>query len=142
MKYILLILALVCSVTASNATTPIAKDLEGIWETDGSEFRGEALIKGKAIYLDRDGVGAAVGAPDYSTCIGIQIVVTSWNGKVLKIDLIDNGKVVGSESLKYNSHKKVFISSTDSKESYHRRSTTMSAAIKGSLGLEPKAKQN
>ena len=140
MKHFILIVALVCSVATANAVTPVGKDLEGIWETDGSEFRGEALIKGQALYIDSDGVGAAVGAPDYSTCIGVRIVVTSWNAKVLKIDLTDNGKVVGSESLKYNPNRKVLVSSTDSKEIYRRRSDKMTAAIRESLGLEPKAK--
>lgn len=48
-------------------------ELTGIWTTPSSELRGDALYKGEAIYLDSDGVGAALGGrrigrlgcPDY-----------------------------------------------------------------------------
>src|SRR5580692_5918560 len=50
----------------------------GIWATDGSEFRGEALIKGQGLYLDVDGIGAMVGG-DGSDVLGARIVVTAYN---------------------------------------------------------------
>jgi hypothetical protein len=142
MRFILFMVALVSSVTAGYAATPLGKDLIGIWETKGSEFRGEALIKGHALYLDSDGVGAMVGAPDYSTCIGIRVVVTSWDStkNVLKIDLTDNGKTIESGTLNYDPTKKTIVSPSEPKEIYRRRAEKMSAGIRESIGLESKSK--
>jgi hypothetical protein len=67
----------------------------GIWATDGSEFRGEALIKGQGLYLDVDGIGAMVGG-DGSDVLGARIVVTAYNEStnILNIDITENGKVL------------------------------------------------
>ena len=56
---IVAVLFLVCA--SSSAAVLIPPELVGIWATDGSQFRGEALMKGSALYLDTDGIGAMVG---------------------------------------------------------------------------------
>ena len=129
------ILALAC---ATAAAAPIPPDLVGIWATEGSEFKGEALWKGQALYLDIDGVGASAGG-DGSDVIGVRIVVTSYNSvtNLLSFDITEYGKVVGSGTLTYELGRKTLFSPKD-RAHYHRRSNGISAEIRKGLGLEPR----
>jgi hypothetical protein len=116
----------------------IPPELVGIWATDGSEFRGEAVMNGSAIYLDADGVGAMVGG-DGTDVLGVRIAVTAYssNTHILSIDITEQGKVVARATLTYDPVQKVIISPKDQNRIYHRRLNTLSAAMRKGLGLEP-----
>jgi hypothetical protein len=53
---ILLFITLLTSFCSAIAV-PLPDELTGIWASPSSEFRGDFLFKGDAIYLDSDGVG-------------------------------------------------------------------------------------
>jgi hypothetical protein len=42
---------------------PLPDALLGVWATDGSVLKGQALLEGEGLYLGPDGVGAIVGGP-------------------------------------------------------------------------------
>ena len=111
----------------------------GIWATDGSEFRGEALIKGQGLYLDVDGIGAMVGG-DGSDVLGARIVVTAYNEStnILNIDVTENGKVLFRSSLVYDPVQKAIVSPKDQNRIYHKRLNSLSPDIRKSLGPEPR----
>jgi hypothetical protein len=111
----------------------------GIWATDGSEFRGEALIKGQGLYLDVDGIGAMVGG-DGSDVLGARIVVTAYNEStnILNIDITENGKVLFRSNLVYDPVQKAIVSPKDQNRIYHKRLNSLSPDIRKSLGLEPR----
>jgi len=128
------------SVACTNAATSIPSALVGIWETEGSEFRGETLTKGQALYLDTDGIGASVGG-DGRAVMGVRIVVISYNPStnVLTLDLTENGRVVASGSMTYDPSNKLILDS-NSKQRYERHSDSLSVEVRRSLGLELKTK--
>ena len=123
-----------CAVAAEK----IPPSLVGIWTTEGAEFRGEAIMKGDALYLDSDGVGAFVGG-DGRYVIGIRIVVTSYspNTNILTFDLTEYGKVQANGTVTYDPTQDIILSPRDKKR-YQRRSSSMSAVIRRSIGLEEK----
>jgi hypothetical protein len=129
------------SLSCANAASSIPPDLAGIWATEGSELRGGALMKGQALYLDIDGIGASVGG-DGKTMIGVRVVVTSYtpSTNALNFDFTENGKVIASGAMTYDPTQKVLFSPKDSKQRYQRRFDGLSAEMRKSLGLEVKAK--
>ena len=116
----------------------IPPELVGIWATDGSEFRDEAVMNGSAIYLDADGIGAMVGG-DGADVLGVRIAVTAYSSSthILSIDLTEQGKVVARGTLTYDPVQQAIISPKDQNRIYHRRLNTLSAAMRKGLGLEP-----
>jgi hypothetical protein len=90
-KYLLAGPSLLVGVTG-DAATPLPPELIGIWATSGSQFHGDAVWKGQAIYLNSDGVGAIAGG-DGSDVLGVRIAVTSYDATlhVIGLDLTENG---------------------------------------------------
>ncbi|MGA2564055.1 MAG: hypothetical protein ABSF96_10885 [Steroidobacteraceae bacterium] len=133
---IVAVLFLICA--SSSAAVLIPPELVGIWATDGSQFRGEALIKGSALYLDTDGIGAMVGG-DGVDVLGARIAATAYSQDthLLNIDVTEYGKVVGSITLTYDPLQETIVSPKDQNRLYHRRLNTLSAAMRKSLGLDP-----
>jgi hypothetical protein len=137
MKYLLAGLLLLLVATGTVATT-VPPELTGIWATSSSQFRGEAVWKGQAIYLDTDGVGAIVGG-DGSDVLGVRIVVTSYDAasNVITFDLTENGKTLASETLTFDKKDHALVSPKDSLR-YYQRARQVSATMRKSLGLEPR----
>lgn len=138
MKYLLAGFAILL-VAAANAAISLPPELLGIWATRGSEFHGEAVCKGQAIYLDIDGVGAIAGG-DGTDVLGVRIVVASYDtaSNVIGIDLTESGKVEAHETLAFDKKDQALV---DSKglQRFYRRSTQVSVLIRKGLGLEPRA---
>ncbi|MGZ5036462.1 MAG: hypothetical protein ACXWHB_02670 [Usitatibacter sp.] len=141
MRLLLLAPTLLLSVACAAAGSSIPPQLVGIWARDGSEFRGEALFKGQALYIDTDGVGAIIGG-DGRVVAGARMVITSFDpaSHVLTFDLTEYGKVGASGALTYDPTHELILSPKDSKERYQRRASTVSPEMRKSLGLEPKEK--
>ena len=97
------------------------------------------MWKGEAIYLNSDGIGAVVGG-DGSDVLGVRIVVTSYDATshVIHIDLTEYGKVLEHGMLILDPRTRALVFSKDSQR-YYRRASVVSAAIRKSLGLEPRA---
>lgn len=133
-----LVLALLLAV-AAGAATAVPPELTGVWATSGSEFRGDAVWKGQAIYLDTDGVGAFVGG-DGSDVLGVRIVVTSYEpeSNLIGFDLTENGNVLGHGTLAFDKKDDALVSPKDSRR-YYRRASQVSATMRKSLGLEPRS---
>jgi hypothetical protein len=125
-------------VAAGNAATALPPELTGIWATVGSEFRGDAVWKGQAIYLDTDGVGAAVGG-DGTDVLGVRFVVTSYDAasNVIGIDLTEGGKVRAHGMLVFDKSDQALVDTKGSRR-YYRRASQVSAAIRKELGLQPR----
>lgn len=128
---------LALATCAAHAATPLPPELVGVWAKVGAEFAGDALMKGSAVYLDSDGIGAGVSG-DGSNVIGAQLNVTSYdaNTHILNFDVVENGKVVKSGSLTYNPSKKLLVSAKDDKEVYDRWFKSISSETRKSLGME------
>lgn len=139
MRQLLLATTFIFSFTCVAAASPIAPQLVGIWATDSSEFRNEALMKGQALYLDTDGIGAFVGG-DGRAVIGVRMVITSYNptSYVLTFNLTEQGKVITNGALTYDPAQEVIFSPKDPKQRYQHRATTVSSEIRKSLSLEPR----
>jgi hypothetical protein len=134
-----LILFSLISVHA-NATDLVPTELIGVWATDGTEFRGEVLFKGQALYFDTDGIGAIIGGYG-GTVIGARIIIKSYSDNTLTYYATENGKIdCEGVSLVYDPARKVLFSSKDSQQRFYRRFNKVSAEIRNSLGLEPKHK--
>ncbi|WP_206996624.1 hypothetical protein [Trinickia mobilis] len=144
---ILLLSVISCLAAFAYSATPIPADLVGIWATENSQFRGEALWKGHAIYLDADGSGAGVGG-DGTDVLGVQFLVTSYDTKtnMLKVDLIDNEKITSSEIMIYDPAKKTLsfdpslFSAKRPVQIFSRRANRISANMRKSLGFPIKSK--
>jgi hypothetical protein len=138
MTRLLAIAVLSVSVGYAHAGTLLPPELVGVWATEGSAFKGDALMNGQALYLDTDGIGASIGG-DGKAVIGVRIVVTSYNPstKVLAIDLTEHGKIMAQVVMTYLPSEHVI---TDGRQRYHRRFDAVSAQMRASINLEPKAK--
>ena len=137
MKNILVTLVLSTCIADALAAAPLPRDLVGIWATANSKFKGEALVKGSAIYLDSDGIGSAI-AGNGRDVLGARLVVTQYDPEknVLTFDYTEQGKVLFSVTMIYDSTRKVLFSPTNSEESYERYADAISANLRQSLGLE------
>jgi hypothetical protein len=123
-------------VATGNAAAALPPELTGIWAITGSQFHGDAVWKGQAIYLDTDGVGAIVGG-DGSDVLGVRIVVTSYDvsSNVIHFDLTEDGKVLQHQTLAFDKKDHALVSPKDSLR-YFRRASQVSAMMRKSLGLE------
>jgi len=135
-KYLVAALLLVLRASA-NAATPLPPEVAGVWGTAGSQFHGDDLWKGQAIYLDSDGVGGFVGG-DGSDVLGVRLVVTSYDAKsqVIAFDLTEDGKVIDHGTLRYDKPEHTLVSPKDSQR-YYRHAEHVSAEIRKAIGLEP-----
>ena len=125
----------------SNRPVPIPPELTGIWSTEATEFRGDVVIKGEAIYLDSDGIGALVSGK--AVGIGnIRIVVTMYaaDGSSVALDFTKSGKTFDGEILMRDALDPHALVSTRSGARYIRRSDTVSSLTRQELGLEPRSK--
>lgn len=122
--------------TFTVAAEQIPPSLIGIWATEGSEFNGEAIMKGEALYLDTDGVGAFVGG-DGKVVLGVRIVVTSYSpsSNILTFNLTEYGKVQASGTVTYDPSQDIIVSPKDNKRFQHR-SNVVSQVVRRSIGLE------
>jgi len=137
MKKNLALLVLLSFISGAFAATPLPPDLVGIWGSTNSKFKGEALVQGSAIYLDSDGIGSAI-AGNGRDVLGCRVVVTGYDPEkgVLTFDYTEQGKVLFSATMIYDSTRKVLFSPTNSEESYERYADTISVNLRQSLGLE------
>lgn len=101
-KPLTVIAGLLCLSTVYAQELP--EQLVGVWATEGSVFEQEKLIGGEALYLDRNGLGAMVGAPlpvnrcpDGRVCapiIGFRITITlATDGTSLRIRATEKDKI-------------------------------------------------
>ena len=137
MRTLLLMLMLFAARFAIAA--PLPDGLVGIWSTAGSEFRGDALFKGNAIYLDSDGVGAYVGGTDASV-LGMRIVVTSFDPEthILDFYITDQGQAGPRSTLVYDPTARVLISEREGYKFELRKAGPLAAQMRKVLGLEQK----
>lgn len=138
MRQIFLAAIFIFFTTYAVAAEQIPPTLIGIWATEGSEFNGEAIMKGEALYLDTDGVGAFVGG-DGRVVLGMRIVVTSYSPStnILTFNLTEYGKVQTSGTVTYDPSQDAIFSPKDNKRFQHRLKV-MSQVIRRSIGLEEK----
>jgi hypothetical protein len=137
LKNVIASAALAFAGCAAHAATPLPPELVGVWAKAGSEFAGDALMKGAAVYLDADGVGAGVTS-NGSDVLGVQLTVTAYDASthIVSVDFTDHGKVIKSGSFNYNTRKKLLVSTKDENEVYDRWFDSISGATRKSLGME------
>lgn len=118
---------------------PIPEDIVGIWATVPSEFRGAAVIKGDAIYLDADGAGEWIGG-NGKDVLGVRISVTSFDPAtlILAFKMIEYGKDGPGGTLAYDPATHVLTSQKDGKKFARRQAGPLSVQLRRSLGLEQK----
>lgn len=118
---------------------PIPDEIVGIWAATHSEFRGDALLKGNAIYLDSDGVGGLIGG-DGTDVLGVRIVVTSFDPatRVLAFKTTEYGKDGPTGTFVYDPTTHSLISEPDGKKFERRKAGPLSMQLRRSLGLEQK----
>ncbi|GAB7128204.1 hypothetical protein JCM19000A_27110 [Silvimonas sp. JCM 19000] len=130
------VLALLCWHSAQ-AAIEIPVELTGIWTTRDSVLRGEALASGRALVLDRDGVGAALGA-DGKRVDGIRLEVTGYDpaSHTLQLAIMEGGNVVANGIAIYNPDMNTL---SFRKDTFWRRTRGVSATARSGLGLEARA---
>lgn len=74
--------------------------LVGEWVTSGSEFTGQVIAKGGALYLYRDGTAAVIAAPPPTAITGTASYVK--DELRLNIRLIERGRIRGNIYLRYD----------------------------------------
>lgn len=143
MRHLIFVAIFSFFIANANAASSIPSYLVGVWATEGSEFRGEALMKGQALYLDTDGVGGVI-AGDGEEVLGVRIVVTSYNPitKTLYFYAAEYGKVIFSGTFTYDSTLPAIFSTKDLTQShdliqrYLRRFDGVTPEVRKSIGLE------
>ena len=137
MKKRFLVTVLCLSSVASAA--PIPADMTGIWATAQAEFRGDAVLKGDAIYLDADGVGAWIGG-NGKDVLGVKIVVTSFDpvSHVLAFNMTENGKDGPAATLVYDPATHLLTSRRDDQHFALRKAGPLSVPLRRALGLQQK----
>lgn len=133
--------AIAFSLIGAQAATPVPSDIAGIWTTKDSEFNGQALVKGRALYLDTDGIGASV-VGNGSEVLGVKLVVTAYNKdtNTLSMEMTESRNVIVHTGMIYDPVKKLLSSKMDPTQKFERRFEEVSAQVRSSLGLETKAK--
>lgn len=118
---------------------PIPDEVIGIWATANSEFRGDAVFKGDAIYLDADGVGGWIGG-DGTDVLGVRIVVTSFDPTthILVFKMTEYGRDGPAGTLVYDPTTHSLTSEPDGKTFERRKTGPLSVQLRRSLGLEQK----
>jgi len=141
MKQLFCATAIAFSLIGAQAATPVPRDIAGVWTTQDSEFNGQALVKGRALYLDTDGIGASV-VGNGSEVLGVKLVVTAYNKdtNTLSMEMTESRNVIVHTGMIYDPVKKLLSSKMDPTQKFERRFEEVSAQERSSLGLETKAK--
>jgi hypothetical protein len=134
-----LFLTLILFLSSFATAAPIPDEVVGIWGSTNSEFRGDALLKGDAIYLDSDGVGGWIGG-NGADVLGVRIVVTSYDPatNILAFKMTEYGKDGPTGTLVYDPTAHLLISEPDGKKFERRKPGPLSVQLRRSLGLEQK----
>ncbi|WP_394778223.1 hypothetical protein [Undibacterium sp.] len=140
MRYFLSAVLMACAAYAQ-AAVEIPSDIAGVWASPDAEFKGQALMKGRAIYLDADGNGATI-AGDGKNVMGAKLVATGYNPQTntLSFDMVESRNVIMSAAMKYDPLKKTLYSQKDPAEKYQRRFEEIQPETRKVLGLEPRVK--
>ncbi|KPC54264.1 hypothetical protein [Amantichitinum ursilacus] len=119
------------------AATALPEELTGIWTTRDSVLRGEALASGRALVLDSDGVGAALGA-DGKRVDGVRLEVTAYDPQshTLQLNILEGGNVIANGIAVYNPGMNTL---SFRKDTFWRRTRAVSATARSGLGLEARA---
>jgi hypothetical protein len=120
------------------AEPQVPDKLLGIWATDDSTLKGETLVRGGAIYVDIDGVGAMVMKRGSDTSV-TRLTVTGYAESThqLEVDITERGGVTGHLTLNYDESQMALVPADNPADLYHRRAVQMSPVIRQALGLEP-----
>lgn len=134
-----LLAALLCAAHA-HAGPPVPAELAGIWATDESVLRGDVLQSGDALYVDVDGIGAAVSGTA-AAVLGVRLDFAAYDaeGHVLRYTVRDGSRTVAGGELRYDPAERVLISPADHGRRYRRRQEALGAATRAGLGLPPRA---
>jgi hypothetical protein len=129
-----LFLALTAIVACGAA--PLPEELVGVWSTAGAEFRGSALLKGQALYLADDGMGASIGG-DGSAVIGVKMAVAGFDPGTgtLKIDIYDGGRIVAHGKLRYDPNDRSIRDESKKPIKYLRRDISITPALRKAIGF-------
>ena len=138
MKLFFFLALLMSSSLAMAVTLPI--ELTGIWTTPSSEFHGDAIFKGEAIYLDSDGVGAALGG-NGADVLGVRIVVLAYDVSthIGNFQMTEYGKGGPTLTFRYEPSTHSLVSNKDGHVYQQRRQGALTPGLRKSLGLENKA---
>jgi hypothetical protein len=136
---ILFSLALLIS-SGSAIAIPLPDELTGIWTTPSSEFRGNLLWKGEALYLDSDGVGAEL-AGDGSDVLGGRIVVLAYDQltHVGTIQWTEYGKGGPTGDFRYEPSTHTLIFKRNGKTYQRRKGGPLTSELRKGLVLEDKS---
>lgn len=118
---------------------PVPDEVVGVWATPHSEFRGDAILEGDAIYLDSDGVGGWIGG-NGKDVLGVRIVVTSFDPAthILAFKMTEYGRDGPTGTLVYDPAAHLLVSGPDGKKFERRKAGPLSVQLRRSLGLEQK----
>lgn len=118
----------------------LPEELTGIWTTPSSEFQCDALLKGEAIYLDSDGVGAALGG-NGSDIMGVQLAVVAYDVSthVGTFQVTEHGKGGPTRVFHYEPSTHSLVTNKDGRAYQQRRQGSLRPGLRKSLGLEDKS---
>ena len=134
-------IALGCISEAAEASDVMPAELVGIWATDESTFRGDALISGTAVYIAADGRAEEVAGPPP---IGVKFEMAfDANTNTLTIARLFNPTAHGWQSVPSNpgstltfDPRKLSLSSDGKPAILHRRVSGLTPAVLKIAGLD------
>lgn len=133
MKALLLSVVFLLLSGCSEAAHRIPAELVGVWAGEGAELKDGVVYAGQALYLGADGSGAVIGGPPP---IGVKIAASFDATKnILSMDMIENGKVVQSVSVPYDSQSKILEFGPAPSQRLTRRLNVVDARLKKGLGF-------
>lgn len=108
--------------------------LVGVWASEDAVLNGQQLVKGQALYLGADGVGAWMGGPPP---VGFKVHArpAAAGGHTIDLDIVENSKVVGRRQVRYDPAKQTIEAEGAQRIALQRRSAQVSDATRKSLGL-------
>jgi hypothetical protein len=133
----LLFSTLLLFLAAAQADTQIPDKLVGVWTTDGSVLKGEALVSGQALYIDIDGTGAMVSKGPKGT-LQSRIAISAYDANTQHIEVNFTGEDTSSGPITLNYEPTEGLITTPEADSsiYHRRKEVVSPDIRKALGLK------
>ncbi len=134
-------LPLACAVATARASDPIPAELVGIWATDASTFRGDALVSGAALYIAANGRAEQVGGPPP---IGVKFeAVFDAGAGTLTIVRLFNPTAHGWQAVPARpgsalafDPRTLSLSAADGSSVLHRRVSGLSPAVLKMAGLD------
>ena len=122
---------------AGRARFPVADALpaalEGEWATPAARFRGDALLEGAVVYLERDGTGAVIGAPPP---IGVRLTSQFDASRAMLVaTFFDGDAVVATQQFAYDARTRTLRAREETGDSivYHRRQARVPPSIRRML---------